>query len=63
MMSVDESGPVWVDTVGWEDRVEDNTNTFQNTLNFLKNNGLLRIAAIVWCVSPNLRHVRLTPGE
>ena len=75
MMSADESGPDWVDTVGWEDRGEDNTNifqvtgtekqvslqlkAFQNTLKFLNNNGLLKISAIVWCVSPNLRHVRL----
>ena len=75
MVSADESGPDWVDTVGWEDRGEDNTNifqvtgtekqvslqlkAFQNTLKFLNNNGLLKISAIVWCVSPNLRHVRL----
>ena len=30
-MSADESGPDWVDTVGWEDRFSDNVNIFQVT--------------------------------
>ena len=29
MMFTGETGPAWVDTRGWEDRSEDNTNTFQ----------------------------------
>ena len=31
--------------------------TAQGTLKFLNNNGLLRLAAIVWCVAPNIRQV------
>ena len=33
--------------------------TAQDTLKFLNNNGLLRLAAIVWCVAPNIRQVKL----
>jgi len=50
-----EGDPVWVDTVGWEDRHSDNTDTFQETLRFLSNKSLTQVAAIVWCVSPNIR--------
>eukprot|EP00092_Neocalanus_flemingeri_P032227 GFUD01035027.1.p1 GENE.GFUD01035027.1~~GFUD01035027.1.p1 ORF type:complete len:416 (+),score=121.31 GFUD01035027.1:334-1581(+) len=50
-----EENPVWVDTVGWEDRHSDNTDTFQETLRFLSNNSLTRVSAIIWCTSPNIR--------
>merc|ERR1712227_1067734 len=49
------SGQVWVDTVGWEDRQSDNLDTFQETLSFLNDHDLLTLAAIVWCVSPNIK--------
>eukprot|EP00090_Calanus_glacialis_P001173 TRINITY_DN10814_c0_g1_i2.p1 TRINITY_DN10814_c0_g1~~TRINITY_DN10814_c0_g1_i2.p1 ORF type:complete len:420 (-),score=100.19 TRINITY_DN10814_c0_g1_i2:746-2005(-) len=47
--------PVWVDTVGWEDRHSDDIDTFQETLRFLSNKSLTRVSAIVWCVQPNIR--------
>ena len=32
MRLIDEAGPCWVDTVGWEERDTDNTTIFQVTL-------------------------------
>ena len=75
--TVQGDSPVWVDTVGWEDRHSDNTDTFQvrilqshffslcdmqETLRYLSNKSLTSLAAIIWCIQPSIRQVNINNG-
>ena len=47
--------PIWIDTVGWEDNTYEDDQSFQEILNFIKDNGIVRIKAVIWNVIPNVR--------
>lgn len=48
----DDQNYGWVDTVGWDDEVQDDTETFQGILRFLNRHNLTRVKAILWTVHP-----------
>lgn len=51
-----ETDPLWIDTVGWEDRFQDDEASFQEVLSFLKDQGTIdSIAGVIWNVIPNVR--------
>ena len=48
----DDQNHGWVDTVGWDDEQQDDTETFQTILRFLNRHNLTRLKAILWTVHP-----------
>ena len=48
----DDQNHGWVDTVGWDDEIQDDTETFQGILRFLNRHNLTRVKAILWTVHP-----------
>ena len=51
----EDSAPVWVDTVGWDDAECDDEETFKDILRFIDQYDITRVAAIIWNIVPNVR--------
>ncbi len=47
---------LWVvDTVGWQDVLEEDEVLFQDLLRYLREEGFGKVEAVLWCVIPNVR--------
>ena len=49
----DENGYGWVDTEGMDDETKDDTEIFQDILQFLNRHNLTSVKAILWTVHPS----------
>ncbi|XP_023333830.1 uncharacterized protein LOC111705491 isoform X2 [Eurytemora carolleeae] len=52
---LDQGASAWLDTVGWEDKQKDDTETFREILLYIHENNIASVLAVIWCVTPQVR--------
>lgn len=60
---LDDSEPVWVDTVGWDDAECEDDETFKDILRFIDKYNITKVKAVIWNISPNVRRDALLTGQ
>lgn len=51
----DSGAAAWLDTVGWEDRKKDDSDTFREILSYIHQRKMAEVLAVIWCVTPQVR--------
>jgi len=59
----DDSSPVWVDTVGWDDAECEDDETFKDILRFIDKFNITKVKCVIWNISPNVRRDALLTGQ
>ena len=52
---LDSGAAPWLDTVGWEDRKKDDSDTFREILSYIHLHKMEKVLAVIWCVTPQVR--------
>ena len=52
---LDSGAAAWLDTVGWEDRKKDDSDTFREILAYIHQKNMAEVLAVIWCVTPQVR--------